>query len=466
MGNREQIEAILAGLSVRDNKLYQVVQLLSQDIFNINQELFPIIDARIAALTDAPIPAVPTSFIYTLRPTSVHFEWQAGDTNARLYEIRRGSDWSTADFVVRTPSTQADINPILVGSYTYLLKSLNSENEESETAVSLIVIVPELGTPSITASVIDNNVLLKWTEPAHSFTIANYNIYRDATLIGTSLGTFEVVFETLSGQYTYKVTAVDIAGNESPQGTITVTVNQPPDFELLTSVTSIFDGTLFNVKLLENGHLLCTTDNAETFENHFLTRAWAGPQAQIDAGFPIYIQPNGGDGYYEEVFDFGTTLTNVIVNIDWNSVVISGSVAISGDFKGSVDGVVYDDSQFGVSAFYSSIRYLKLRINFVPGSTASLIEFYNLRVFVDVKREVDSGEIVADKDDIDGTLVLFNKVYKDVDSITLGCESFQPVKAIHDFTDVANPTSFRVMVFDESGNRVTRTVSWKSRGIV
>jgi hypothetical protein len=35
-----------------------------------------------------------------------------------------------------------------------------------------------------------------------------------------------------------------------------------------------------------------------------------------------------------------------------------------------------------------------------------------------------------------------------------------------DFADIPNPVSFRVLLFDADGNRVTGSVSWIAEGIV
>ena len=36
--------------------------------------------------------------------------------------------------------------------------------------------------------------------------------------------------------------------------------------------------------------------------------------------------------------------------------------------------------------------------------------------------------------------------------------------AIYDFVDAPNPTSFKVLLFDTSGNRVSGDFSWQARG--
>lgn len=104
----------------------------------------------------------------------------------------------------------------------------------------------------------------------------------------------------------------------------------------------------------------------------------------------------------------------------------------------------------------------------IPGaaSNLSLIWFYNLRVRLDVKKAVDSGNILADASDVLGTPVTFNKAFKDIDSLTATVQETAEFTVVIDFVDVPNPTSFNVFVFDSAGVRATKTVYWKARGII
>lgn len=206
--------------------------------------------------------------------------------------------------------------------------------------------------------------------------------------------------------------------------------------------------------------------SACSWYEHFNSRGWANIQDQIDAGYPIYAQPTELTGSYEEVIDYGTLLSNNIVTLRWSALQLAGSTTIVSKIASSVDNITYTDFVTGVSVFYSSLRYLKIRFEFTGADDTALLEFSQIQVLLDVKREVDSGSVAADENDANGTEVLFNKEFKDVDSITLDASSTVPLTAIYDFTDVPNPTGFTVYVFDSTGNRVSANVSWKARGIV
>lgn len=207
--------------------------------------LFPIIDA----FNNPPSNVVPenaTSFNYTIQPNGVLFSWVAPSTAVQFYEIRLGTNWDTADFVLRTASQNAIISPLLVGSYTYLLKTLSSAGQYSETTLSVTVNIFGPSIVSLTAEVIDNNVLLYWSAPTTQFAVDRYVILRDGIEQGTTTSTFIPITMIASGTYTFGVYAVDIAGNVGPTTTLEATVSQPPDYVLQESFISNLDQTRVN----------------------------------------------------------------------------------------------------------------------------------------------------------------------------------------------------------------------------
>jgi hypothetical protein len=191
-------------------------------------------------------------------------------------------------------------------------------------------------------------------------------------------------------------------------------------------------------------------------------------QDQLDAGYPIYIQPTAVTGSYEEVVDYGLNFNNVIVSIIWNTNQITTStVNIIVRMAVSDDGITYTPFTDGAVQFFATFRYLKFRLEFTAEDDKAIIEIYNLTIRLDVKRENDGGEVEALASDVGGTVVFFNKDFKDVESITCTVKSVtEPYIVIFDFLDAPDPTSFSVYVFDTTGNRVSKTVEWKARGIV
>ena len=95
-----------------------------------------------------------------------------------------------------------------------------------------------------------------------------------------------------------------------------------------------------------------------------------------------------------------------------------------------------------------------------------LAELSNLTIRLDVKRENDGGSVSALASDVSGTLVFFNKPFKDIETITVSVKETQRFFVIYDFVDIPNPTHFSVYVFDASGARASKVVTWAARGII
>lgn len=96
----------------------------------------------------------------------------------------------------------------------------------------------------------------------------------------------------------------------------------------------------------------------------------------------------------------------------------------------------------------------------------SLILITSLSARLDVRREVDSGIANCLAADVGGTVVTFNKAFKDVDGITLGVNDTVEKKAIFDFVDIPDPVSFKILVYNVAGARVDAQVRWMARGII
>ncbi len=476
--NQTERDALLAGLEM-DTGLRLLLQMFSDDLGWTKNELDPyVLQASLNSVVSiSPPPPPPVRFSYTLNPTHVKLEWaiddEVDDNSVYFYEIRKGAEWDSAAFVLRTLSIDCELDPIVEGSHTYLLKTANNLGKYSSGVAQVDIDIPAVGLPSnIIPLVIDNHVLLDWDPSTSTFKLDYYKLYEGATFRGTVEATFFGFFESAAGTYNYGIVAVDIAGNESGKAVVEVDVREPPDFVFEDDYDSVFDGTKNLCKLYE-GRLLCTVDPAETFAVHFTSRAWAGPSAQIAAGYPIYIQPSEVSGaYYEEEHDWGLVYTDTIVNVAWTYEVIYSTVSISCQIWGKkLSGDGWTGPISASSAFFQDVRYIKVRLSFTPDDDKCLMWLLSLRFVLDVKKAMDSGEAIPDKTDALGTEVFFNESFKRVDSIAAGTEDVEPLWVAIDKPTGADPTSFKVFVFDSEGQRVGDgstgpVIYWTARGVI
>ena len=417
-----------------------------------------------------------------------------------------------------------------ITKYYYIIPRDLLSNEGTALKIEVEIFRPLKVPDSGTCEVIDNNVLLRWGEPAvnstnqlkidhyeikkHTGSGAASQVWSTGSPIGKGTGKtitdsrFSVVFETAPDTYTYLIKAVDTAGNESKDTPIffkSLVVSQPPDFVLNADYDSVFStsGTgltspqevdsvaftnclkVFDVALNKNVLYLPVLTNSsgagtQTWSQHFIgTGSSSSPQfanitAVINAGFSDYLEPaptgDSGKGEYQEVFDYGTNLASSkvsslatfanqgsgTVNQSQRLDLVSGGSG--GTFSNGTESNSNAAQRFGVG--FQRVRY-KTRAISVAGS---LTKITNLNIKIDVKIKNDTGTGTASASDSGGTQVNFNVTFVDVQGIAVTPNTTSAVIAVVDFQDVPNPTSFKVLLYNTSGVRVSGNFTWQCRG--
>lgn len=481
MSNESAILSLLGGLEYDDPRLYSLLDLFIQDFYALNNQINPPQVESAGGITgQIQAPDDTSGFIATIYPDNVRLSWNV-TAGLRSFEIRYmfgihdATDWDIASSILRTSTFSADLDPVSIpmifGDHTFFLKSIDTFGTESTIASVIVVNVPQISAPVITPVIIGNFVLLYWTEPTSLFMIDHYNFYKNGVSQGTIQGTFKTIFETVGGTYTYTIEAVDIVDNiglMSPD--IALVISNPSDFALHAIQTATLTGTFVNTKK-ENvsgvDYLLADIDITETYQSHFTSHSWASPQDQVDAGYVIYIEPAKTTGSYQEVFDFGTIINNIIVAVTWNVIAISGSISTgTSTIETSTDGSTWGTPIVDNVAFATSLRYIRFKFNFVGTNDKSLSYYYNIQCALNVKREHDGGTVSVLAADTGGTTVTFNKAFKSIDAIDLTPIATVERKAVYDFAFPINPTTFKILLFNAAGARVNGDVSWIARGIL
>lgn len=392
------------------------------------------------------------------------------DLDLDVYEIRQGSSWNTATLIGQVKATVYTLGYIPPGTQTYLVKSLDTSSNYSTNAASITVSLALPSSVSLTQEVIDNNVLLRWTASTASLTIRHYILRRgptfaSATEIGTVAGLFSAIFETVAGTFVYWVAAVDLAGNMGTPTPVTALVSQPPDYQLKFNQDSAFGGTKSNMAAFE-GKFLAPANTTETWASHFTSRSWSTPQDQINAGFPVYAMPSASSGSYEELVDYGTVLASTKVSATLSYVTDAGTVTVTPTI--SVRKLATDPwtNYAGLaSVFVTDFRYVKVRFDFSAPGNDDFITITGLNIRMDAKLKNDAGIGAANAADSGGTSVNFNVTFVDIDSITVTPSGTAARIAVYDFIDVPYPTSFKVLLFDTTGARVSGGFSWSVKGV-
>ena len=319
------------------------------------------------------IPPTVSSASFSIQGTDVSIDWAEailGSWAIDTYDIYYGDVFATSTFLLSTKATAAKFTVSWLGNRRFWIVAHDIYGNTS-TEISLDVTVSGPN-PVINfiASVIDNNVLAKWFEPTAStlpivkYVIKKGAVYGSAETIGEVFGTFTVLFELLSGTYTYWIEAVDSAGNHgSPLGT-TVNVNEPPDFQLIATVTLEDGDTLTNCREDPSGIILGPINTDITWEDHFAVQGWSTPQDQITAGFPIFIQPTKDYARWEKIHDLGVEVNNVLIHLVYTRSDISGTGPFTPKIAYSEDNVTYTEESNVAAVLAPAVRYIRIRMDF------------------------------------------------------------------------------------------------------
>lgn len=383
------------------------------------------------------------------------------------YIIKSGATLALATDVAQSYTNQYQAPANFGGSNTFWVAGVDVAGNIGSYGQVQVLVIPPAPTV-ITAQVIDNNVLLYWTDSTRSLPVSSYEVrkgtdYNSAFVLGTKSGLFTTVFETAAGNYTYWITGIDSAGNYGTPSLVTALVNQPPDYILHSDLYSIFNGTKNNA-ITDSGSLILPIDTSSTFAAHFSTHGWNTLQDQINAGYPVYAQPSLSSGYYEELIDYGAVISSSNVAVNITSDVISGSPTLSTTISSSADGVTWIDYSNTTQAYLTNFRYVKYRVTVTSSDNLSIIRIDSLEFKLDVKLKNDAGNVNCLASDSGGTVVNFFVQFVDVISIQVTPKSTTPITAIYDFLDAPYPTSFKILLFNSSGIRVNGTVSWAAKG--
>jgi predicted phage tail protein len=409
---------------------------------------------------------------------SLILSWSAvtGSLSTAYYEVRYGTvsdTWesSSGQVVGTVQGTTLSIKGAWLGTRRFFVAAIDITGNVGAIA-NCDALITAPSEPLIAQQVIDNNVLLQWTDATQTLPITEYELrkgatWAGATVIGTKQGKFTTVFETAAGTYTYWLAGIDSAGNYGTPGDISAQVNQPPDYVLKLDQNSTFTGTKTNLATIDTG-LLASVNTTETWQSHFTSRSWTTPQDQINAGFPVYIMPSQNTGQYYEDIDYGTVLAGTKVSTTLTSVVVTGVTTITPtiSIKKLVGDpwIVYSGSS---SVFATDFRYIRTQYDFTSSGNNDLLEITALNTRLDAKIRSNSGNGTANATDSGGTVVNFTltPAFVDVDSIVVTPAGVTSVTAVYDFVDAPNPTSFKVLLFSASGTRMSGAFSWSARGV-
>ena len=377
-----------------------------------------------------------------------------------MYEVRRNNQ-----VIATVKSTSFKFKADYAGNAQYSVTAIDLGGNRSEAANAELVIYPP-NTVQISQQVIDNYVMLKWINARTSLPIIYYELYKGddfatAELLTRIDGLAFPQFETLAGRYKYWVRAVDSAGNRAVEQFIFANVSEPPDYILKYDYNSEYGGTFSNARAIDN-NLYLPINTTQTWRQHYEINGFTSPQSQVNAGYPLYLQPTEQVGSYEEVIDYGTILASSKITIT-PKVISSGAYKIA--YYIAVRGAETEEwrEHTEASIYETKFRYLKFRITITAANEPVIIDDINIKL--DQKLKTDGGTVYANKNDVNGTWVDFRVPFIDAGLPVLTPQATVPMFAVSNFKDEPYPTGFYVFLFDKNGNRASGNVGWVVKGV-
>lgn len=446
-------------------------------------------DTAAQAIVTITAPNAPVAS-YELKDSFVEFSWTepASQFPIGQYEIRYGASWAAGTIVATASGLGFKTRVNWGGTRSFWIKAIDVAGNYGEAEQLDVTIVVPSEVQGLAIKTVDNNVLIDWDAPASgSLPISTHKVYKGDTfgaaeLLGQVDGTFLAYIETLGGLYTYWVTALDSAGNEGDESGLQVNVFPPPDYILEHEQTLDFatdDTTL--TKAIENAAgdgFYAPVNATETWAEHFTNNSFDQISDFIGAGYDYWLQPTldaATDAGLEWNIDLGAVLPQNIIKVTWVEVPIDGICDITPTISVRETELdpwtdFVDQSQVNAQNF----QFIKITLNVDAQDDTGLTLIKNIHLQVDVKVQSDEGVASIDASDTgsgysDGTEVIFAKDFLDVKSINVSVNAAGTAQALFpivNFEDVANPTSFRVIVFDKDGVRQDSEVRWIARGVL
>ena len=216
--------------------------------------------------------------------------------------------------------------------------------------------------------------------------------------------------------------------------------------------------------------ILGTVEIALTNALRLSTHGYATPAAQIADGEPLYCQPAyvggspTGTSDVWQFYDVGSVVDYAWIDLAFAYEDIAGEAAVT---IGIATKKLITDSWSWLTGgtdnrkFGSDFRYVAGAITFVStaGETARLTD---MQLRVTAKEVQDSGvQTVSSNPET----VTFAKSFGRVYSIVVTPQGTTDLNAVVNFTDIDNPTSFTISLFDTAGSAATGDVRWVATGV-
>lgn len=395
----------------------------------------------------APNPVAANNFSAQVIDNTVMLTWEAPqETTLPIshYIVKSGKvvngvepTWASAEYDLgRKDGAFTTVTELANGTYKYFIKTVDTDNVTSaETSRVCEVSEP----PDFVFHGLENFI--------YSGGIAT-NAVVDKTgqepEIVLPVHTTETYDEHFSRIRVSAVT-VSAGGSGYTVGTVVELSTGTSTYKTRIKVTSVSSGVVTGVVILQPGIYTVAPTGATTLVSgsgsgltlNVTSGTWASPQAQVDAGYPIFITPSLPTGSYTETIDFETVLASSKITLNYSSSYntaypepsIVTTIAVSPD---NTNWTIYEGLS---SVFATNFRYVRVTFTVTAEFSSNVVSIKGVSVLLNAKLLNDAGMTYATSTDTLGTVANFNKEFIDVTSIVVSPSGTNALIPVYNFQD-------------------------------
>lgn len=398
-------------------------------------------------------------------------------------EIRQGADWASGVLMVKSKTTNHNAGWLLSGVHHFHVRHVDMSGNYSAVTASVSITINAPNAVNVIRKDMAANVLsMAWLEAKTSQPILRYEYWyqKAGTPLSESIyygsagsdGRNDLIRFPSAGEKVVYVIAYDLAGNASTPMSFSVYSTLPDDFVLASGydedwqVDEIVNGLVMGGTM---GDIYLPVNTAETWGEHFSARGWNTAQDQVNAGYPIYIQPTPLTASHTEEHDIGKVIQSAQIVVTPTYTVLSDSaVAHIQIYYRAAPTDAWETQGIDIAAATAlNVRYVKVVFS-VEGDGKGLVRLENINVQAKSQEVTEFSRVACGAADTyldhlgitrDGTKYTPQKSFLDIRS-AVGTAISPNIKTIYGIPDdgSANPV-VGWLCYDENNVRTSGEIS-------
>jgi len=323
--------------------------------------------ATTSVVLDTTPPTTPTGLMANAAsPSQVNLNWTASTDNDAVADYRVYRNGALIASMSTTNYQDSSLSPSTTYSYTVDARDESGNVSGLSAAVAATTLTaPDTAAPTAptglaASAVSDTKINLNWSASTDNVAVTGYRVFRNGSLV-TTLGnvtTFQDIGLSPVTTYTYRVRALDAAGNVSGQSNAaSATTQATPDTTAPTTPTGLagtalstsriglsWSASTDNVavtgyRVYRNGVFLANVSNGTTYES-------VGLAAGTTYTYNVDAIDAAGNASSTSAAANATTLASNTVSLEWDAVAQAAGYRI---YYGTTPGVYFQSAGQGVN---------------------------------------------------------------------------------------------------------------------